>query len=1032
MRMARFLFVLPPLALALLLVPRERTGDAAAQPAPPPATKEFRAPPTAFECRWADGPIAIDGKADEPAWKDAQVIDNFYLPWLGTKARVARTATKARLLWDRDYLYFFAEMEDADLYADVTEENGQTWDNDVFELFFKPADDKPGYYEFQVNAAGTQLHAFFPRRGAGGLTRFKNDTRFHIDAKVALRGTLNKWSDRDEGWSVEGRIPWTDFLRTGGRPAAGEKWKFALCRYDYSVDFEGPELSTCAPLKSQSHPDFHHFEDYATLVFLDPPEKSRKPYGIEKLEPLTTSRVAGTPEPPPPYQVQRVYPNLKMNFPIAVERVPGTDQMLLITAERSYGETVIRRFTDDVSVASAEKVLDTPGVAYSIAFHPKFAENGYLYLGWNGKGETDREKKHTKVTRYTMQTKAPYALDPASAKLIIEWPSDGHNGGAVCFGNDGMLYVTSGDGTSDSDTNVTGQRTDLLLAKVLRIDVDHPDEGKAYSVPKDNPFVGRKDFRPETWAFGLRNPWRIHCDQKTGHVWVGNNGQDLWEQIYFVRKGDNYGWSVFEGGHPFYPERRLGPTPHVKPTFEHPHSEARSLTGGVVYHGKKYTDLVGAYIYGDYSTGRIWAGKHDGTKILWHKEIAQTRLQITGFAVDAAGELLICDHNGGDKGGIYTLAPTPKQEVPSKFPRKLSESGLFASVKDHAMQPGLIPYSVNAPLWSDGAHKERWLGLPPGGKIDFKRNRGWGLPDGTVLVKSFALELEEGKPKTRRWVETRFLTRQAGQWAGYSYRWKDDQSDADLVGAAGADQDFVIGTADGGLREQKWHFPSRSECMVCHSRAAEWVLGVSEAQLNRDHDYGNGRVDNQLRVFEHLGLFNKFDYAQHARETLREELEAKGYDEKKVKEMMEKQDPARLQRGPAATDQLAFAPERYRKLADPYDAKADLDRRARSYLHANCAMCHVEAGGGNAQMELEHNVRPEKMRIFDVKPVHSTFGLPDARLVAPGAPERSVLLHRVGHRGAGHMPPLATSLVDRAAVEMLREWVKQMPARKDE
>ena len=222
-------------------------------------------PGTAFECRWTDKPIRITGKGTDPAWKNAQVIDRFGLPWLGDKARAALTKTSAKLLWDREYLYFFADMEDHDLYADIKEHNGQLWHNDVFELFFKPADDRPAYYEFQVNAAGAILDCFFPRRNAGGFDRFKNDTLFHVDARVDLRGTLNDWTDKDDGWSVEGRIPWTDFSKTGGRPERDEKWKFALCRYDYSVYFEGPELSTCAPLTKES---FHQFEGYATLKFV--------------------------------------------------------------------------------------------------------------------------------------------------------------------------------------------------------------------------------------------------------------------------------------------------------------------------------------------------------------------------------------------------------------------------------------------------------------------------------------------------------------------------------------------------------------------------------------------------------------------------------------------------------------------------------------------------------------------------------------------------------------------------------------------
>src|SRR5205823_3517911 len=217
--------------------------------------------------------------------------------------------------------------------ADVTEHDGQTWDNDVFELFFKPADDKPGYYEFQVNAAGTIMDMFIPRRGAGGYRRFKSDGDFHVEAKVKLDGTLNNWTDKDKGWTVEGKIPWKDFLRTGGRPEPGEKWKFSLCRYDYSVDFEGPETSTCSPPKS---PSFHAHEDFATLTFVGPTKVTSRPHGIEKYTPVTTSTVVGSPDPPPPYRVRRMFPNLKMNFPICVRPQPGADLLLVIDEKWSY------------------------------------------------------------------------------------------------------------------------------------------------------------------------------------------------------------------------------------------------------------------------------------------------------------------------------------------------------------------------------------------------------------------------------------------------------------------------------------------------------------------------------------------------------------------------------------------------------------------------------------------------------------------------------------------------------------------------
>lgn len=986
--------------------------------------KAFQQPPTAFECRWTDGPIKIDGKADEAAWKHAQVIDQFYQPWLGKNARWARTSTSAKLLWDREHLYFFANMEDADLYADVKEHDGMTWDNDVFELFFKPADDKPGYYEFQVNAAGTVMDLFLPRRGAGGYKRFIKDDDFHIEAKVQRRGTLNKWQDKDEGWSVEGKIPWKGLMRTGGRPEPDEKWKFTLCRYDYSVDFDGPELSTCAPLKSKPFPDFHLHEEYATLTFLGPDKtKTAKAYGIDKRVALTTSKVVGFPDPPPPYRIQKVYTQATIDFPLWVEPIPGSDTLLLMANDTNSGNIVVYRLKDDANVKDKQLALKLTDTGYHFTFHPRFKDNGYIYVGSNGPSPGTKGPKRCRIVRYTMDRKAPYDIDPKSAKLILEWDSDGHNGAAVTFGHDGMLYITTGDGTSDSDTNVVGQDMSTLLAKVLRIDVDHPEPGKTYSVPKDNPFVNLKGARPEIWAIGLRNPWRMTTDAKTGHIWVAQNGQDLYEQAFLVKKGDNYGWSVMEGSSPFYLQRQRGPNFFTKPTVEHHHSEARSLTGGIVYHGKKHADLQGAYIYGDYSTGKIWAVKHDGEKVTWHKEIADTRLQLTGFGIDTRGEILVCDYQSGGKGGLYTLEATPKDLPPSIFPHKLSDSGLFQSVKGHVMTPALIPYTVNAVLWSDGAAKMRWLGIPGDGKIEFTTNRGWNFPDETVIVKSFYLDMEEGNPGSRRWIETRFLTKQGGQWYGYSYAWNEDETEGTLVESKGLDRDFTLRTSS-GPKTLTWHYPSRSECMVCHSRAANYVLGLTEVQFNKQHDYG-GVQDNQLRVLERLGLL-RVNYGEETRQRMRDELKEKGKNDKEIDAYLQQQTGTRDQRGPRTSWLLSHAPEKYRKLVDPYDPQQDVALRARSYLHSNCSQCHVEAGGGNSQMELEFTIPIDKMRLLNVAPVHDAFGIKDAKLVAPGHPERSILLQRIAHRDKGHMPPLATRLVDQQAVKLLEQWIRDM------
>ncbi|MEO8496300.1 MAG: PQQ-dependent sugar dehydrogenase, partial [Planctomycetota bacterium] len=354
------------------------------------------------------------------------------------------------------------------------------------------------------------------------------------------------------------------------------------------------------------------------------------------------SRVVGSPDPPLPYRVRRVLPELKLSNPIDVAKDPDGKRLYFIDQDPNYR---LCRTTADGSNGAFETLLDfDKGVAYSIAFHPNFAENGFLFIGSNDPVSEDGKTKHCRVTRYTVARDEPQRIDPATAQVIIEWESNGHNGSAVAFGLDGMLYITSGDGTSDSDTNLTGQGLDHLLAKVLRIDLDHLTEDRPYSVPADNPFVGMDGVRPETWAYGFRNPWRMSIDPQTGHVWVGNNGQDLWEQIYLVERGANYGWSVYEGGHIFYAERKQGPTPVSKPIFDHPHSEARSMTGGVVYYGSQHPELQGAYIYGDYSTGKIWGAKVEGREVVWHKELADTTLAITAFGSAADGELLIADY----------------------------------------------------------------------------------------------------------------------------------------------------------------------------------------------------------------------------------------------------------------------------------------------------------------------------------------------------------------------------------------------------
>ena len=909
------------------------------------------------ECRWAATPPVIDGRLNDAAWGAAQVVENFQAAWRPEGQRTPPTATKARLLWDRDFLYFAAEMTDADLFAPVAENDGALWTGDVFELFLKPAADRPGYYEFEFNPTNAKLDLFFPARDSGGYGRHARDRAFHVETAVRLRGTLNQRGDTDRGWTVEGRIPWSDFQPTGGRPAAGEEWRHALCRYDYSVGQKEPALSANAPLTRAS---FHRYEDYVPLTFVGPAPVADVAARVR----WEGSRLVGSPEPAPTYAVVRAFPRLAVKHPVAIEREPGTDGIFLVeNYDWQERRSVVRRWVARPDVTEAETLLERKEHFYSVAFHPRYGENGWLYLGSNGPGPGG--KLHSRVERLTIDRQPPHRIVDGSGVTIIEWDSNGHNGAAVAFGNDGMLYVTSGDGTSLSDRDNAGQDTASLRAKVLRLDVDGAAPGQPYRVPADNPFVGVAGVRPETWAYGLRNPWRMSADAASGQIWVGQNGQDLRESAHLLVRGANYGWSAFEGTRPFLAGRLRGPAPFTPPTIEHTHSVFRSLTGGLVYRGARFPELAGAYIYGDYGTGRVWAAKHDGTRLQWNRELVDTPLAIAGFGLSAEGDLLIADHLGD---ALYRLERAPAGPAPAPFPTRLSETGLFAETRGLRPAAGVHPFVINAPAWHDGAGAERWLAMP-GVKMAEQNGpwKSWNLPDGTALAQTLSLPAQDGKPARR--VETRVLLKQAGDWSAYSYVWDAAQTDAVL--APGDGQRLTIDDRD-------WLVPSRSDCLSCHSREANFALGLTNAQLNREVT-ADGRAQNQIAAFVGRGL---------------------------------------VRGNPPA----ARAP----RLADPSDRSAPLDERVRAYFATNCAHCHIPNGGGNATMDLTPWVRPEKQHLLDAVPLHGDFGLRDARLVAPGNAGRSVLPLRVAVRGTGQMPPVGTMAGDPAGVQLLYQWIQSL------
>jgi len=700
--------------------------------------------------------------------------------------------------------------------------------------------------------------------------------------------------------------------------------------------------------------------------------------------PWSGSKITGTPDPPPPYTVEQAFPHLKFEFPVVLVRAQGTDRLFLGDLKgRIYS------FANDPNCKQADLALDVAKLHpeltmfYGLVCHPNFDRNRYIYVCYVLRNDLP---DGSILARFTVSRTDPPVIDPRSEKVLLTFWSGGHNGGCLAFGNEGYLYVSTGDGAGPSppDTKLTGQDCSDLLSSILRIDVDHADPGKAYRVPVDNPFVNVPDVRPEIWAFGFRNPWKMSVDQATGDLWVGDVGWELWELIDKVERGGNYGWSVMEGPQPVHVEGRRGPSPILSPTKAHPHSEAASITGGYVYRGTKLPELAGAYIYGDYQTGTVWGLRYQGGTVIWQKELARTPLHLVAFGEAHSRELYLVDHDRTHR--IYRMVPNPAARATNDFPRTLSQTGLFASTRDHQPAAGVVPYSVNSELWSDSATAERFLAIPGTGQIALDQQGNWKFPDGTVLIRTVSIDAEPGKPRSRRRVETQILHLEADSWRPYSYAWNAAQTDAELAGAQGKTLTFAATASP--PREHSYRVYSRTECVLCHN---PWVekkttifgiqsaspLGMNPYQLNKPQDVGGG---NPLATLHRLGL-------------------------------------------------LAWTPEpdKLPRLVDPYDESADLDRRARSYLETNCAHCHQFNAGGAANIALGYNVPLADTRMVDVRPIQGTFNISGARIIAPGDPAGSVLYYRVSKLGGGRMPRAGSNQVDERATRMIHDWIARMP-----
>lgn len=274
-----------------------------------------------------------------------------------------------------------------------------------------------------------------------------------------------------------------------------------------------------------------------------------------------------------------------------------------------------------------------------LALHPKFKQNGEFFVNY-----TRRDNHHTIVSRFKVSQTNPQQADPTSEEILLDIPQpfQNHNGGSIEFGPDGYLYVALGDGGSRNDPVASGQDRSDLLASILRIDVNQKSDGRNYAIPADNPLVGVDGCRPEIFAYGLRNPWRISFDRKGGRLWCGDVGQELWEEVNVITPGGNYGWSDREGSYAFGNRPPVaGVAPATDPVWEYDHGVGKSITGGRVYNSSRVKQLTGKYLYGDYVSGSVWALSYDPAtgKAVRNEQVIERGIPVLAFGEDPNGEV---------------------------------------------------------------------------------------------------------------------------------------------------------------------------------------------------------------------------------------------------------------------------------------------------------------------------------------------------------------------------------------------------------
>lgn len=724
------------------------------------------------------------------------------------------------------------------------------------------------------------------------------------------------------------------------------------------------------------------------------------------------------------YTAENAFGSLRFSLPICIRNAPGQSSHLFVVQRNNgiervdLGQNTRTTFLDllthlnGTSKPRRRLATNSENGILSMAFHPNYNQNGWFYVFYSTTITSPTNtgaQNYLRLSRFQADGTPGAYLQAATAIPSSELPmitqrdeAGNHNGGDMHFGADGYLYITTGDEGGANDTHDNARFIDKdFFSAVLRIDVDqlsgslvpnpHTNtpsgahvasavHSGTYRIPPNNPFIGvtthhgfaidTGKLRTEIWACGLRNPWRMSFDTPTGRLFLADVGQGSREEVNIITAGGDYGWSFREGtlnfiagpGGEIAPDG-FSPTP---PIHDYPRSQGASITGGVVSRGARLAELAGSYVFADYISGRTWA-LHD-TQSGWVLEqlFQETGNNIVAFGTDPRnGDLLYCMIG---QGIIKRIVRASGGGTP--LPALLSQTGAFADLATLTPHTGIVDYDVNLPFWSDRAEKRRWFSIPnSGATMQWAKDANWQFPDGQVWIKHFDIETEVGNPASKRRLETRFFVKNSDGAYGVTYRWRADQSDADLV-------------ADAGLEEilspsQVWRFPSRSECMTCHTPAAGHALSFNTRQLNLDGEF-SGASQNQLSAFAHAGYFSN-------------ELPA----------------VSSLPKFPVVDDETE-----------------SLESRARSYLAVNCASCHQPGAGGGGSFDLRAHVITAGTGIVRGL-LNNPHGDLANRFIMPGDVIHSMAVTRMeGAGGLTRMPPIGNRVTDAEGVALIKEWIE--------